>query len=146
MVKYGSEKPRKRVQAPQVVPVFKKGKLKMDEDPRGKVTTKMTNDFSSRFLRDRDDTGRFIEVSRRTGRRYYVEAIGDPHISWGSIIPGDDSHLAVKKGWGKNKGSIEPEESLITEENGFSKIHNLEPGISPHAYIDMLDAKYPDKV
>ena len=73
----------------------------MDEDPRGKVTTKMTNDFSSRFLRDRDDTGRFIEVSRRTGRRYYVEAIGDPHISWGSIIPGDDSHLAIKKGWVK---------------------------------------------
>lgn len=145
MVKYGSEKPRKRVQAPQVVPVFKKGKLKMDEDPRGKVTTKMTNDFSSRFLRDRDDTGRFIEVSRRTGRRYYVEAIGDPHISWGSIIPGTND-LMVKKGWKKNKGSIEPEESLITEENGFSKIHNLEPGISPHAYIDMLDAKYPDKV
>ena len=118
----------------------------MDEDPRGKVTTKMTNDFSSRFLKDRDDTGRFIVVSKRTGKRYYVEAIGDPHISWGSIIPGDDSHLSVKKGWGKNKGSIEPEDSLITKENGFEKIHNLEPGISPHAYIDMLDAKYPDKV
>ena len=117
----------------------------MDEDPRGKVTTEMTKDFTTRFLTDRDDTGRFIQISKRTGRRYYVEAIGDPHINWGSIIPGDDSHLSVKKGWGKNKGSIEPEESLITKENGFSKIHNLEPGISPHAYIDMLDAKYPDK-
>lgn len=106
----------------------------MDEDPRGKVTTKMTNDFSSRFLKDRDDTGRFIVVSKRTGKRYYVEAIGD------------DSHLSVKKGWGKNKGLIEPKDSLITKENGFEKIHNLEPGISPHAYINMLDAKYPDKV
>lgn len=48
----------------------------MDEDPRGKVTTKMTNDFSSRFLRDRDDTGRFIVASKRTGRRYFVEAVG----------------------------------------------------------------------
>ncbi len=106
----------------------------------------MATEFSARFLSGRDDTGRFIVASVRTGKRYYVEAIGDPHISWGSVIPGDDSHLAVKKGWGKNKGSIEPEESLITAENGFEKITMLEPGISPHAYIDMLDAQYPDKV
>jgi len=116
----------------------------MDEDPRGKVTTKMTNDFSARFLKNRDDTGRFIVSSVRTGKRYYVEAIGDPHIEWGSINPGTND-LMVKKGWKKNKGSVEENESLITAENGFTKIHNLEPGISPHAYIDMLDAKYPDK-
>jgi hypothetical protein len=105
----------------------------------------MDSDFNKRFLTDTSDTGRFISVSVRTGRKYYVEAIGDPHISWGSIIPGDDSHLSVKKGWGKNKGSIDDNETLITAENGFTKIHDLEPGISPHAYIDMLDAKYPDK-
>lgn len=51
----------------------------------------------------------------------------------------------VKKGWKKNQGSIDKDVSMITKENGFSKIHNLEPGISPHAYIDMLDAQYPDK-
>lgn len=105
----------------------------------------MATDFSARFLSGRDDTGRFIETSVRTGKRYYVEAIGDPHIDWGSVIPGTND-LAVKKGWKKNKGSIEPEESLITAENGFKKITMLEPGISPHAYIDMLDAEYPDKV
>lgn len=105
----------------------------------------MNDDFVKRFLAERDDTGRFIVASKRTGRRYFVEAIGDPHINWGSVIPGTDN-LAVKKGWKKNKGSIEANESLITEQNGFSKIHNLEPGMSPHAYIDMLDAQYPDKV
>ena len=112
----------------------------MDEDPRGKPT--LAADFNSRFLKDRDDTGRFIVTSKRTGKRYYVEAIGDPHIQWGSINPGTDE-LMVKKGWKKNKGSIQPEETMITKENGFSKIHDLKPGISPHAYIDMLDAEYP---
>lgn len=113
----------------------------MDEDPGGKTT--LATDFNSRFLKDRDDTGRFIVTSKRTGKRYYVEAIGDPHIEWGSINPLNNGEFMVKKGWKKNKGSIEPEETMITKENGFSKIHNLKPGISPHAYIDMLDAQYP---
>lgn len=101
-------------------------------------------DFNKRFLADRDDTGRFLVKSRRTGKTYYVEAIGDAHVDWGSIDPATGK-LMVKKGWKKNKGSIEKHESLITTEQGFTedKIHNLEPGISPHAYIDMLDAKYP---
>ena len=117
----------------------------MDKDPRGKVTTEMTKDFTTRFLTDRDDTGRFIQISKRTGRRYYVEAIGDPHINWGSIIPGDDSHLSVKKGWGKNRGSVDKNESLITEENGFEKIHEIGPGESPYSKIEELDSKYPSK-
>lgn len=45
----------------------------MDDDPRGKAT--LAPDFASRFLKDHDDTGRFIVVSKRTGRRYFVEAI-----------------------------------------------------------------------
>lgn len=49
----------------------------------------------------------------------------------------------TKKGWKKNAGSIDAKESMITKENGFTKIHDLNPGISPHAYIDMLDAQYP---
>lgn len=113
----------------------------MDEDPRGKAT-RLSSDFNKRFLTNRDDTGRFIVNSPRTGRTYYVEPVGDPHVEWGSINPGTDD-LMVKKGWKKNKGSIEEDESLITTENGFSKIHNLRPGISPLAYIDMLDADYP---
>ena len=50
-----------------------------------------------------------------------------------------------KKGHDKYRGSVDKENSLITDKNGFTKIHELEVGVSPHAYIDMLDAKYPDK-
>lgn len=113
----------------------------MDEDPRGKTT--FPADFTSRFLKNRDDTGRFIVVSKRTGRKYFVEAIGKPRIEWGSIDPSNPDKLMTKKGWCKNEGSIDARDSMITKENGFSKIHDLKPGISPHAYIDMLDAQYP---
>lgn len=103
-------------------------------------------DFQQKFLEDRDESGRFIVKSIRTGRSYYVEALGDPHREWGSALPGDHTgKLAVKKGWKKYRGSIEEGDSLITKDNGFAKIHNLEPGISPLAYIDMLDEQYPDK-
>jgi len=36
---------------------------------------------------------------------------------------------------------------MITVENGFDadKIHYTGVGTSPEAYIDMLDAKYPDR-
>ena len=47
---------------------------------------------------------------------------------------------------GKTKLLYVAPESLIKEENGFVKIHELKSGISPHAYIEMLDAEYPDKV
>jgi hypothetical protein len=102
--------------------------------------------LKQQFLTNTDETGRFIVTSSRTGRRYFVEAIGDPHREWGSVTPGDNTaKLATKKGWKKYRGSVDEDESLITKENGFTKIHDLEPGISPMAYIDMLDAAYPDK-
>lgn len=106
----------------------------------------MNQEFREKFLTNTDDTGRFTVTSKRTGRTYFVEAIGDPHVNWGSVDP-STGNLTVKKGWKKNQGSIDEKDSLITTENGFSedKIHTLKPGISPHAYINMLDAKYPDK-
>lgn len=45
----------------------------------------------------------------------------------------------------KYRGSVDEQDSLITKENGFTKIHELEAGMSPHAYIDMHDSKYLDK-
>jgi len=42
-------------------------------------------------------------------------------------------------------GAVEASESLIKKENGFSKIHELEPGVSPLHAIEVLDSKYPDK-
>lgn len=47
-------------------------------------------------------------------------------------------------GDGKYTGGIKAEDSLITKENGFSKITMLEIGTSPHHAIDVMDAKYPD--
>lgn len=100
--------------------------------------------FLEKFKTKTEDSGRFIVTSRRTGKEYFVEPIGDPHMTWGSIDPASGK-MMVKKGWKRNKGSIEHDESLINKENGFEKIHNLKPGDSPLAYIDMLDEKYPTK-
>lgn len=89
------------------------------------------------FLVDTDHTGRHIITSLKTGKRYAVEPIGNPHINWGDVDP------ATKKTTGtygsKYKGSIRAEESLITEENGFINIEMLEPGQSPYKYIEQLE-------
>jgi len=97
-----------------------------------------------KFLIDSESTGRFIVKSKRTGKKYFVEAIGDPHVEWGSLDQ-SSGKLMVKKGWKKNKGSIDKDESMITPDNGFEKIHELQPGTSPLIYIDALDSKYPTK-
>lgn len=102
-------------------------------------------DLRTQFLTNTDDTGRFIVYSTRTGRTYFVEPIVSGHTpAWGSVDPatGDLMH---KKGDGKFRGGISANESLITKENGFEKIHMLEKGVSPHHAIDVLDAKYPTK-
>lgn len=94
-----------------------------------------------KFFTDTYSTGRFIVVSKRTGKKYFVEPIGNPHTNWGDVDP------ATKKTTGsygdKYRGSIDKEESLITKENGFKNIIVLDKGTSPLAYIDMLDEKYP---
>ena len=109
----------------------------------------MNPELSKKFFTSTDDTGRFVVTSARTGKTYAVEPIGDPHINWGSVDPADSGSkgkLMHKKGDGKYRGSIDADESLITEENGFTNIQMLEPGVSPHHAIEVLDAKYPDKV
>lgn len=83
-------------------------------------------------------TGRFY-VRTKEGRVFCVEAI-DPAMGkqklWGDVDP------ATKKLTGnygnKNPGSIHPDDSIITEENGFKNIATLPPGTSPMGYIQML--------
>ena len=101
----------------------------------------MNDKFTKNFLVDSENTGRFIVTSIRTGKRYYVEAVGDPHLQWGSIDPATGK-LMTKKGWKRNRGSIDACDSMIEESVGFDKIHNLGAGESPLAYIEKLDAKY----
>ena len=106
------------------------------------VSLVMKEGVLQRFLTNTDDTGRFIVKSFRTGKTYCVEPIGYVKTNFGSIDPatGDLMH---KKGDGKYRGSIDAEDSLITEENGFKNIIMLDPGTSPYLAIDAIDAKYP---
>ncbi len=105
----------------------------------------INNNVMKKFFTNTDDTGRFIVVSKRTGRKYFVEPIETAHTpKWGSIDPAT-GQLMHKKGDGKYRGGISEKESLITPENGFKNIVTLDIGVSPLAYIDMIDAKYPDK-
>ena len=105
------------------------------------TATRLNDNIKKKFLIDTEDSGRFIVTSKRTNRKYFVEAIGDPHVEWGSVDAASGK-MKVKKGWKKNKGSIEHDESLISKENGFEKVHNLKAGESPLQYIDRLDSKY----
>lgn len=105
----------------------------------------MDNDFKKRFLFNRDKTGRFIVKSIKTGKSYFVEVIdGDERTNWGDVDP------ATKKMTGsygdKYKGSIRKEESMITKENGFDKIHTLGVGESPLDYINRIDDEYFEKM
>ena len=102
----------------------------------------MNEDIRKKFFFETEHTGRFMVHSYRTGKKYFVEPIGDPHIKWGSIDPAS-GELMNKKGAGKYFGSIQESESLITSENGFKHIELLGPGYSPMAAIEARDAKYP---
>jgi hypothetical protein len=72
------------------------------------------------FLLNRDETGKEIMVFPETGKKYYIEWIGDGHSKWGDFDP------VTKKFTGnygqKNRGSVTPKESVITKENGFEEI------------------------
>lgn len=109
----------------------------------------MNADFTKKFLTNTDETGRFIVYSQRTGHRYFVEPVMSRSTprdgNWGSINPGEKD-LMHKKGDGKFTGAVPEDKSLVTMESGvFNKVHTLEAGMSPHGYIEMLDAEYPDK-
>lgn len=105
----------------------------------------MNATFISRFLTNTDEPGRFIVLSKRTGKKYFVEPIMMGKTpEWGSIDPAT-GNLMHKKGDGKYTGGIKPKESMITVENGFlpEKITMLDKGCSPLGWIDHIDAKYP---
>lgn len=98
-------------------------------------------DLDKRFLTNTDETGRFIVKSLTTGKKYYIEPIGNGHpADWGDINP------ATKKVEGdygeKYKGSVSEKESMITPENGFVLIETLEPGVSPLSVIEERDKRY----
>lgn len=106
---------------------------------------KTTVEFRKKFLEERDESGRFIVTSFRTGKQYFVEPIGDGRMAdWGSYNP-STGNIENKKGAGKFTGSITEKESMITKENGFEDIRYSGVGASPFSLIEEMDAKYPDK-
>lgn len=109
------------------------------------IQTVMDKEFTKRFLTNRDETGRFIVKSMKTGKLYFVECLDDDErTTWGDLDP------VTKKMTGsygdKYKGSIRPEESMIKEGIGFDKIHTLGPGESPLDYINRIDDEYFEKM
>jgi len=74
-------------------------------------------------------------VYLKSGRKFMVEEIGDPHVSWGNVIPGK----GLESVYSKMDDVIHSEDSKITIENGFKNIVMLNPGTSPLGYIDAID-------
>jgi len=83
------------------------------------------------------ETGRFY-IRSKSGKLYCVEPIqkgGKTDGDWGNQIPGS----GLEKVKPKYPGAVKPKESIITEENGFVNIVELEPGVSPIEYIERLE-------
>ena len=103
------------------------------------MTQEEIKNLEKKFLINSDDTGRFIVKSKKTGKTYFVEALdGKERTSWGDYNPATKTFETANYG-SKYKGSIRPEESMITKENGFDRIHILGVGESPLDYIDRLE-------
>ena len=102
----------------------------------------MDAEFNKKFVTNRDETGRFIVKSFRTGKTYYVEPIGNTRSAdWGSYNP-STGNIEHKKGYDKYSGAISENKSLITPENGFDNITYTKIGESPFSKIEEMDSKY----
>lgn len=103
----------------------------------------MDSNFWAKFFQGRDDSGRYVVVSYRTGVRYAVEPIDGTarRQLWGDVNPATGE---VEGSYGaKHRGTVHPSESLVTEENGFRNVVELKPGESPESYIERVDSGYP---
>lgn len=75
-----------------------------------------------------EDTGRFWVIDQKSGRKFLVEPIGNPRTDFGDSIKNEN----------QAKGSINKENSIISEENGFKNIITLGVGVSPIDYINNI--------
>lgn len=78
---------------------------------------------------------RFYVVCK-SGRKFCVEPIGDVYINWGNVTNGGRN---LEKVSAKETNTINEDNSIIREDNGFKNICYLDPGTSPFGYIEHLD-------
>lgn len=93
------------------------------------------------FLVNRDETGKEIVFYPETGKKYYVEYVDETgnRVNWGDVDPATKTLQTGSYGK-KHTGSIKPDESVITEENGFKDIV-IGKG-SPYIAIDEMHEKW----
>lgn len=97
------------------------------------------NKLLKEFFANRDETGRFIIKSPKTGRTYFVEPVGYTRTGFGDVNPATKE---VEGSYGtKYRGSIDEKDSLLTPENGFSQVYELGLGESPEGFIMDLESK-----
>ena len=88
--------------------------------------------------------GRHTVYSFRTGKTYMIEPI-KPNAKYKGEGWGDQDPVSGKLtgDYGvKYEGAITADDSIITEENGFTNIEVIEKG-SPYWRIEQLDSQYP---
>ena len=83
-------------------------------------------------------TGRYVVVDQKTGRRFVVEPISerDQKIDGQVFTNGGIGGDSVKND--QRGGSVREEDSVITPENGFGRIEYAKPGESPMDVIDRM--------
>jgi hypothetical protein len=90
------------------------------------------------FLKNRDETGRETHTFLETGKKFYIEYIGIPHVQWGDINPATKKVSVVKA---KGNGSVLAEDSLLTAENGFTDA-KIRPGGSTEWTLHKLHEQW----
>jgi len=85
-------------------------------------------------------SGRY-QIVTKSGRKFTVEPIAERDQKIDDVqfrnggISGDEVKTHKKTG-----GSVHPEDSIITPENGYKRIFTLPAGHSPNGFIEALDA------
>lgn len=85
-------------------------------------------------------TGRYYVVDQATGRKFCVEPIAgrNEKVDDKVFVNGGASGNAEKNKSNPLGGSVHEEDSIITQENGYTDIMTLGPGKSPNGYIEWL--------
>ena len=89
---------------------------------------------NGRTMKTMSETGRYFIYDHETGRKFCIEPLGRAQVKVftnGGVDGTAEKNKSTPKG-----GATPPEESTITEENGFKDIVVIGPHMSPEAFIE----------